>query len=78
MEKTAKEFWDNACTTDVLKSPSDIMIEFAKMHVEAALKEASEKINLTDEVCEALQNHWFNEYIDKDSILNSYPLENIK
>jgi hypothetical protein len=48
------------------------------MHVEAALKEASEKINLTDEVCEALQNHWFKEYIDKDSILNSYPLENIK
>ena len=55
-----------------------IMIEFAKLHVEAALKEASEKINLTDEVCEALQNHWFKEYIDKDSILNSYSLDNIK
>jgi hypothetical protein len=56
----------------------DLMVEFAKYHVEAALKAASEKINLTDEVCEALQNHWFKEYIDKDSILNSYPLTNIE
>ena len=37
---------------------SDVMIEFAKLHVEAALKAAS--------------------YVDQDSILNSYPLENIK
>ena len=55
-----------------------LAIEFAKLHVTAALKEASEKINLTDEVCEALQNHWFKEYIDKGSILNSYPLDKIK
>lgn len=43
-------------------------IKFAKLHVEAALKEASEKamgLHCTD-------------YIDKDSILNSYPLSNIK
>ena len=61
-----------------IEDAKEAMIEFAKLHVEAALIEASEKINLTDEVCEALQNHWFKEYIDKDSILNSYPLENIK
>ena len=66
-----------------IEDAKEAMIEFAKLHVEAALKEASEKIKLTDEVCEvliceALQNHWFKEYIDKDSILNSYPLENIK
>ena len=54
------------------------MIEFAKLHVEAALKEASEKAKLTSEVCEVLQEHWFEEYIDKNSILNSYPLDNIK
>ena len=54
------------------------MIEFAKLHVEAALKEASKKAVLTDEVCDVLQEHWFDEYIDKDSILNSYPLDNIK
>jgi hypothetical protein len=54
------------------------MIEFAKLHVEAALKEVSKKAVLTDEVCDVLQEHWFDEYIDKDSILNAYSLDNIK
>ena len=45
------------------------MIEFAKLHVEEALKQASEQVYVSDTVfCE----------IDKDSILNAYPLENIK
>jgi len=49
-----------------------LMIEFAKMHVTAALKEASERyeydeIHISD-----------NPEFLKDSILNSYPLENIK
>lgn len=61
-----------------------LMIEFAKLHVEAALKEASE------EVCHDIQIDWCDPYdysaghngikgdIDKKSILNAYPLENIK
>lgn len=69
---TAREFWDNACTTDVLKSPSDIMIAFAKIHVEAALKMAFEDApygSSSDIVtCEELH----------EAIMNSYPLENIK
>ena len=44
------------------------MIEFAKLHVEAALKEA--------EI--AGQNNWGNSKKMKDAILNSYLLENIK
>ena len=44
------------------------MIEFAKLHVEAALKEA--------EI--AGQNNWGNSKKMKDAILNVYPLENIK
>jgi hypothetical protein len=44
------------------------MIEFAKMHVEAALKEASEKGKCSNGTSVVL----------KDSITNSYPLENIK
>jgi hypothetical protein len=49
-----------------------LMIEFAKLHVEAALKAASEDahtkdVPYTDDV-----------EVDKDSILNAYPLENIK
>lgn len=48
------------------------MIEFAKMHVEAALKAASENADMkdvpyTDDI-----------EVDKDSILYSYPLANIK
>ena len=48
------------------------LIEFAKLHVEAALKAASEDahtkdVPYTDDV-----------EVDKDSILSAYPLENIK
>jgi hypothetical protein len=54
-----------------------LMIEFAKLHVEAALKEASEKASLTDFAYEFLQEG-APDAIDKDTILNSYSLENIK
>lgn len=52
---------------------SGLMIKFARIHVEAALKEASENaetkwVKFTKDDYE----------IDKDSILNAYPLENIK
>lgn len=40
---------------------------FAKLHVEAALKEASKKLNYNRDFCN----------VQKD-ILNAYPLENIK
>jgi len=49
----------------------EMMIEFAKLHVEAALKEASKKGKCVE--------YMVGEYtVKKDSILNSYPLENIK
>jgi hypothetical protein len=47
---------------------SNWMIEFAKLHVEKALKEASEIV----------ENELEKDFLTKDSILNSYPLENIK
>lgn len=46
--------------------------ELTKIHVEQALKEASEKTYIT------YDKHTGDEIIHKDSILNSYPLENIK
>jgi hypothetical protein len=55
----------------------EAMVEFAKLHVEAALKEASEKASLTDFAYEFLQEG-APDAIDKDTILNSYSLENIK
>ena len=48
------------------------MIEFAKLHVEAALKEAAEKaLVYADE-------GGYSEFVDESSILNAYSLENIK
>ena len=63
---TAREFYDNHPSDDCVI----MMIEFAKLHVQAALKEAAEKA-VTEEV-------WGDYYVDKNSILNSYPLTNIK
>jgi hypothetical protein len=48
------------------------MIEFAKLHVEQALKEASKKAKMR---LEEYRDDW---YIDEKSILNAYSLENIK
>ena len=91
MEKlsTAKEFYLNKVfptsfinrrdevelcfeTSPDAKQSVEIMIEFAKMHVEAALKEASEKADTQTIHCTHIQ------VVDKNSILNSYPLEKIK
>ena len=47
------------------------MIEFAKLHVEAALKEANRKVIVTYYYDEGIR-------VNKDSILNAYPLTNIK
>lgn len=66
MEKipTAREFYDAHDSDDAVV----MMIDFAKMHVEAALKAASEKGKCSNGTSVVLKN----------SILNSYPLENIK
>jgi len=60
----------------------EAMIEFAKLHVEACKKEISEKAKVSDNVSEFLQRDELgfegDTYIDKYSILNAYPLENIK
>jgi hypothetical protein len=78
MIPTAEEFFRKFKHTHSPVNHHLALIEFAKLHVEQALKEVSEKAKLTSEVCEVLQEHWFEEYIDKDSILTAYPLKNIK
>ena len=53
------------------KETRALMIEFAKLHVERALKEASEKATGSE--------YMEGEYdVNKNSILNSYQLSNIK
>lgn len=53
----------------------EIMIEFAKLHVEAALKHASEKAELSNK---PKFSGDYNLVVDEESILNSYPLNKIK
>ena len=54
-------------------SAKDAMIAFAKMHVEAALKE-TEKETIKYISKTSIELNMYN----KNSILNAYPLENIK
>ena len=65
----------------------DLMIEFAKYHVQKALKQASEKafveyIDLnTDEIfdyTDVITDDNVGANVNKESILNAYSLENIK
>ncbi len=74
---TAKEFlWNNILTQGDIEPYGHIpkikiyeaMLEFAKLHVQEALKQASEKVQITD----------FGYAINKDSILNAYNLDDIK
>ena len=76
MEKipTAREFYDVHDSDDAVV----MMIDFAKMHVEAALKEASENAKAHLEHNGEWVSTNVKSRVNKDSILNSYPLENIK
>jgi hypothetical protein len=58
--------------------PANAMIEFAKLHVKEALKEASENGEIVDisPYKDGGDLSYFG--VDEQSILNSYPLENIK
>lgn len=91
MEKipTAKEFCEKKFkeinpATSWIDFNKEVMIEFAKFHVEAALKEAGEKAyaKSTSSSITSKTNltciHLGDVFVDKPSILNSYPLENIK
>lgn len=93
MEKipTAKEFIENYIkeNNDSYVDVEDALIEFAKLHVEAALKAASKSSKVrkdtyvmgrgTTEVEQMFNySNGTSHYVDQVSILNSYPLENIK
>lgn len=88
MEKipTAEEFLeDNLSNPTKGWSEKKRLIEFAKLYVEAALKEASEKALVEDKDGDLSDIIGYEDgfvnisvKVNKDSILNSYPLENIK
>lgn len=63
----------------VIKEVSNLMISFAKMHSKLALFYASEKAMVSPELRDFIEDSWeFGNRIDKQSILNAYPKENIK
>jgi hypothetical protein len=69
---TAEEFLNNKGITGIQADTiSNWMIEFAKLHVEAALKESSEKATVYSD------EGGYSKFVDEQSILNSYPLTNI-
>ena len=82
--KTATEFFDEGNFNNV----TDMLIEFAKMHVQEALKQASEKAYAQGEgsTLTTKRSNFYYTYsghigkieMNKDSILNAYPLDLIK
>ena len=85
MEKipTAEEYANSIYQEyPVSKEIHELMIGFAKLHVEAALKEAINNVRIIDDPNSYCGNTG-SEYppdqiLDTNAILNSYPLENIK
>lgn len=86
---TAKEFLSENFEGNAINP--QILIEFAKLHVQAALKSAyKNSIMYKDlgegedgKLCCVLEKTFYDNYdnpilISADSILNAYPLENIK
>lgn len=54
------------------------MIRFAKMHVQEALRLASIEAEVEHELSNPYDPNSEYQIVNKDSILNAYPLENIK
>jgi UDP-N-acetylglucosamine 2-epimerase len=67
---TSKELFDKMLSENDETTSTEMMIEFAKMHVEAALKEVTKSLPYDDKINQSL--------LDTMTILNSYPLDNIK
>lgn len=82
---TAQELWDkhfNGLHYDDItpEKMERYAIEFAKLHVQAALKSASEKAELktVEKYHREIDLSVYEPYIDKESILNGYDIDNIK
>jgi len=70
---TAEEFYEENATGFLdINDCQKLMIEFAKLHVEAALKAASKQVIVNNYIGEGGIK------VSKNSILNAYSLDNIK
>ena len=71
---TAEEFLQNSNKT-TFDAIEKTMIEFARLHVQAALKAADDNADVTVIDVDMTGVIYG---VDSDTILNAYPLENIK
>ena len=71
---TAEEFLQNSNKT-TFNAIEETMIEFAKLHVQAALKAEDDNADVTVVDVDMTGTIWG---VDSETILNAYPLENIK
>ena len=69
---TAKELFDKMIEVNDECTSTEMMIEFAKLHVSQALLKASE--NAQTECDEGGETG----FVNKETVLNAYPLNNIK
>ena len=74
MIPTAAEFFMKFKHTHGPDNHYKALIEFAQMHVKAALEEAYENVFINDYD----EHEQYSPHIDKDSITKAYPLTNIK
>jgi hypothetical protein len=72
---TAEEYWKKRSPV-TLGVPYDIMIGFAKLHVQEALKAAAKQAKVSGGTATAKMVN--GTIADKFSILSAYPLNNIK
>lgn len=75
---TAEEFLQQSNVVGMTGLMTPLMIEFAKLHVEAALKAASEEAESEEGAIIDLGFEKISASVNKKSILNSYPLDKIK
>ncbi len=65
-------------SSDITNDVTEAMIEFAKLHVEAALKAASEKAKTKNKWDGNTGSEFCDTVVDSESILNAYDLNQIK
>lgn len=57
---------------------AEMLKAFAKLHVTAALRAAADNAKIDTDPFDEDEGSWIFMEINKDSILNAYPLDNIK
>lgn len=75
---TAEEFMLDTLESMDQQEVERAMIEFAKLHVESALKAASINAETKEEYGNPYDTDDRYYVVDKESILKAYPIENIK